>query len=168
MPTDKNKVSAYVPDTVYHALIDFQKRQGLPSISSALGQLLTDTLLGTVSHHLRSEGSDLRDRVAALEAKVGELESKIEAPLQNAPTKKAKRLPAGNDQDSVTIHVPDSPNESGLSQKALCERYNLSPKHVSRNAKRAGQTAQEWVESQTGWNYRNGKYYPPVGTEDAG
>jgi len=51
-------------------------------------------------------------------------------------------------------------NNQGITQAELCRRSGIDAKHISRSAKTRGLTSHQWLEKQTGWTYRDGKYYP--------
>ena len=51
---------------------------------------------------------------------------------------------------------------TGLTQGQLCKDVGINTKNVSKKARSQGVTSQQYMESVTGWTFRDGKYYPPA------
>jgi len=64
--------------------------------------------------------------------------------------------------DAKPTILSTSPGE-GLSRTQLCEFFNINSSNVARQAKKADQTSQQYLEERTGWRYEPSerKYYPP-------
>jgi|GEM_PF-6711717 len=50
----------------------------------------------------------------------------------------------------------------GMTQGQLCQQFGINTKNVSKKARAQGVSSQEYMQSVTGWEFRDGKYFPPV------
>ena len=78
--------------------------------------------------------------------------SKAKPSKAGRPTSKAKPSKA---------KIPAAALE-GMTQGQLCQQFGINTKNVSKKARAQGVTSQEYMQSVTGWDFRDGKYYPPV------
>ena len=168
MPTEKPKISAYVSEVVYQALVNYQMKNQLPSVSAAAGEVLSKFLL--------QGGSPVnQDVIAKLEARLEKLEEEVKNLSQLSPVSPKAYLPnkpkvtvLGTSNSKAHLKEWSEPPvvhstlpTGGLSQNRLCRLLGITSNNVSRKAKKRGISTQEYVESLTGWKFKDGLYYPP-------
>ena len=168
MPTEKPKVSAYVSDAVYQALIDYQQRNALPSVSSAAGEVLSKFLLQGGPSVDHGAIATLEEKVRKLEEEVHHISQRLAVSPDRLPPQKARVMSpdsihpnAGNKGMSEPRVVHSQELSNGLSQNKLCDLAGISSKHVARAAKSRGMSSQQFLEEKTGWIFTDGRYYPP-------
>ena len=105
----------------------------------------------------------------AVDTKVKTVEDRLNAVLASV----LKRLESLELQKVVAVENGQSPQEvkqeellreyEGVSQKRLCEMFEIDARNVFKIARSKGYTnSQEYLMEQTGWVFRDKKYYPPA------
>ena len=69
--------------------------------------------------------------------------------------------PVASKAKSAKAKIPAGALE-GMTQGQLCQQFGINTKNVSKKARAQGVSSQDYMESVTGWVYRDGKYFPPV------
>lgn len=168
MPTEKPKVSAYVSEVVYQALVDYQLRNGLSSVSSAAGEVLSKFLLQGGSPVNQNAIDSMEERLRKLEEEVRHLSQLALVSPKAYPLNKPKvinpgtsHINSGLEERSEPPVVHSNHPQGALSQNKICELFGIPAKSVSRKAKTRRIPTHQYVESVTGWIFKDGLYYPP-------
>ena len=164
MPTQPKRATSYlVPDT-YKALQRYQKVNKFASPGSAIAAILTAYFSQDDRPQLFTKVNELKQQSAAFHERLILLESAMsktavrraksaQSPVSNPKTKKGKS--AIKKSKSVSAKAA----ATGLNQTQLCRKFSIDAKNVKRKARNEGMTTQEYLESETGWRLRDGKYY---------
>ncbi len=78
--------------------------------------------------------------------------------------KRIKELESQTPSGSSSRRKNETPRrDGGLNQADLCLKFGIDPANIARTAKKAGLTAQSFLEQKTGWRYDTASryYYPP-------
>ena len=105
----------------------------------------------------------------AVDTKVKTVEERLNAVISPV----LKRLESLELQRVVVVENGQSSQEvdqegllreyEGVSQKRLCEMFEIDARNVSKIARSKGYTnSQQYLIEQTGWVFRDKKYYPPT------
>ena len=164
MATENPKVVGYVPIELAEKLENFKTERGLKSVSQALTMILSeyfDSESGTPVDH------QLSNRVEVLERKVASLTRQISQGTQEKKSTSRPLVEHSKKNQSASVPLVEH-LEGGISQRELCERFEISSKSVARIAQRSGMNVHQYLEQVTGWQYRVrlgqaiGKFYPPA------
>ncbi|MFW6358618.1 MAG: hypothetical protein ACOC0N_05305 [Chroococcales cyanobacterium] len=146
--------------------IDLEReRQWKAEIEEQLKAKIEQDLKAYIDDAIAFHTRQLTEELTALQTLVSQLMQRLETAEDLVTQEKPKTLYPSDiiDVEVVGIDVleEESDNGIGLTQKALCEEFGINPTSIIRNAKVRGLSSSDYLHQLTGWNYYNGKYYPP-------